>query len=108
MIPTVQIKGEPDSHPEKPVYDARELAAGQVDLSGLQIKAHNTRVFNLMDTQQCKDYEILYMQLMTKAREGKILISSNIREVLQNKDGSTGWYKLLEWTEFDTSEILGA
>jgi hypothetical protein len=108
MIPTVQITGEPDLHPEKPVHDAYELASGQIDISKLKAKGHCARVFNLMIEEDRKKYEELYVELMNKAREGKILISSNVREVLHNSDGSTGWYKFIEWTEFDTSEILGA
>lgn len=108
MIKNIQIEGEPDLHPERPIHDAYELANGQVDLSKLKVKEHCTRVFNLMSEEDRKTYEELYVKLMNKAREGKIIISSNTREVLHNPDGSTGWYKFLEWTEFDTSEILGA
>lgn len=108
MIPTIQITGEPDLHPEKPIHDAYELASGQIDLSKLKAKEHRVKVFNLMSEGDRKEYEELYVELMNKAREGKIIISSNNREVLHNQDGSTGWYKFIEWTEFDTSEILGA
>lgn len=107
MIPTVQITGAPDTHPEKPIHDAYELAAGQVDLSKLAIRKHNARVFDLMNAEERVAYEDLYLKLLNKSKEGKILISSNTREVLQKPDGSTGWFKFIEWTEFDTSEILG-
>lgn len=108
MIPNVQITGAPDLHPEKPVHDARELASGKVDLLKLPVAGHSTRVFDLMDQAEREEYDKLYIDLMNKSREGKIIISSNSREVLQRPDGSTGWFKFLEWTEFDTSEILGA
>ena len=108
MIPNVQIEGEPDTHPEKPVHDARELANGQVDLTTLTATRHNARVFDLMSPEDREEYSKLYLDLFNRSKEGKILISSNIREVLTRKDGSTGWYRLIEWTEFDTSEILGA
>lgn len=107
MIKNIQIEGEPDAHPEKPIHDAYELATGQIDLSKLKAKEHRAIVFNLMSEEDRKKYEDLYVELMNKSREGKIIISSNTREVLHNKDGSTGWYKFIEWTEFDTSEILG-
>lgn len=108
MIPNIQISGAPDPHPEKPVYDASELAAGKVDLTGLAVTKHQVKVFNLMDDLERKNYEELYLDLIQKSKAGKILISSNVRETLHNSDGSTGWYKFIEWTEFDTSEILGA
>ena len=108
MIPNVQITGAPDLHPEKPVHDARELASGQVDLSSLPVKGHSVRVFDLMDKDGRDEYEKLYVDLMNKSREGSILVSGNIRETLSRPDGSTGWFRLVEWTEFDTSSILGA
>lgn len=108
MIPNIQITGEPDPHQEKPIHDAYELASGQVDLNKLKIKEHCVRVFNLMSEEDQREYEKLYITLINKSREGRIIISSNTREVLHNPDGSTGWYKFIEWTEFDTSEILGA
>lgn len=108
MIRNIQITGEPDKHPERPVHDAYELASGQIDLSKLKVKEHHARVFNLMSREDRHSYEKLYSELMQKSCEGRIVISSNSREVLTNPDGSTGWYKYLEWSEFDTSEILGA
>lgn len=108
MIPNVQITGEPDPHPEKPVNDAYELASGQVDLNKLKIKGHHSVVFDLMSGESREEYDRLYKELLEKSREGKIVVSSNSREILTRPDGSTGWFKYLEWTEFDTSEILGA
>jgi hypothetical protein len=108
MIPTIQIVGEPDLHPERPIHDAHELSTGQIDINKLKAKNHCTRVFDLMSKDERQEYESLYVELLNKSREGKILVSSNTREVLQRPDGSTGWFKFLEWTEFDTSEILGA
>lgn len=108
MIPTVQITGDPDMHPEHPVQDAYQLASGQVDLSKLRIKSHHTRVFDLMSAESRDEYDKLYVELSDKVRQGKILISGNTRETLTRPDGSTGWFKFVEWTEFDTSEILGA
>lgn len=108
MIPNVQIQGEPDPHPEKPVHDAYELASGQVDVLKLKAKEHHAKVFNLMVDSERSEYEKLYLELLNKSKEGKIYISSNIKEILTMPDGSTGWFKYLEWTEFDTSEILGA
>ena len=108
MIPNIQIQGDPDTHPEKPVHDAYELASGQLDVLNLNAKAHNARVFDLMSTDERTEYEKLYLELLKKSKEGKIYISSNTREVLTRPDGSTGWFKYLEWTEFDTSDILGA
>ena len=109
MIQNVQIDGEPDKHPEKPVHDAYELATGQFDaLSKLPVKEHHVFVADLMDEGQRSEYEKLYLELMDKSKAGKIYIASNSREVLTRPDGSTGWFKYLEWLEFDTSEILGA
>ena len=108
MIPNVQITGEPDLHPEKPVNDAYELASGQVDLNKLKIKDHRSVVLDLMSQSDRDTYDKLYKELLEKSREGKIVVSSNVRETLTRPDGSTGWFKYLEWTEFDTSEILGA
>ena len=108
MIKNIQISGEPDTHPEKPVHDAYELASGQVDLSSLNIKGHHVEIFDMMDADGKRAYEDLYSTLLAKSKEGKIIVNSNVREVLTRADGSTGWYKYLEWTEFDTSEILGA
>lgn len=108
MIPNIQITGEPDAHPEKPVYDAGQLAAGKIDLSRLDVAEHCVRVFDMMSEEDRSAYGKLYVELCQLAKEGKILIVSNTREVLQNPDGSTGWFKYLEWTRFDTSKILGA
>ena len=108
MIRNVQIEGEPDSHPEKRMYDAYELATGQIDLTKLKAKSHSVKVFDMMSASDREEYEKLYVLLMNKSKEGKIIISSNTREVLSRSDGSTGWFKFIEWTEFDTSEILGA
>lgn len=108
MIPNIQIQGEPDAHPEKPVYDAGQLAAGKIDLDKLAVKDHHVKVFDLMDPDECKEYGRLYKDLCSKAKAGKIFIVANTREVLTRPDRSTGWFKYLEWTEFDTSNILGA
>lgn len=108
MIRNVQIEGEPDKHPEKRIYDAYELATGQIDLSKLKAKSHFVRVFDLMLEDDRNEYAQLYIELMNKSKEGRIIVSCNTREVLTRPDGSTGWFKFLEWTEFDTSEILGA
>ena len=108
MIPNVQVTGDPDTHPEKPIYDAGQLAAGQIDLSKLDVAEHRVRVFNMMSEEDRDEYGKLYVELCQLAKEGKIFIVSNTREVLQNPDKSTGWFKYLEWTRFDTSKILGA
>ena len=57
MIPTVQITGEPDLHPEKPVHDAYELAYGQIDIIKLKDKENCARFFNLMIEEDRKKYE---------------------------------------------------
>jgi len=108
MIPNIQIMGTPDTHPEKPVHDAYELASGKLDFSKLKVKNHFVRVFDLMDSEQVNAYETLYVQLADQAKQGKIIVSCNTRETLTRSDGSTGWFKFVEWTEFDTSDILGA
>jgi hypothetical protein len=108
MIKNVQITGDPDTHPEKKVHDAYELASGQIDITKLGIAEHHARVFDLMDADDRSEYEKLYIELLNASKEGKILISSNSREVLSRPDGSTGWFKYIEWTVFDTSDILGA
>lgn len=108
MIPNVQIDGEPDTHPEKPIHDAYQLATGQIDPSSLTVTAHNVRVFDLMDRNDRKEYEKLYVELMGKSRQGRIFIVGNTRETLVMPDGSTRWFKFLEWSEYDTSDILGA
>ena len=107
MIRNVQITGAPDAHPEKPVYDAYDLASGNIDITKLRVKAHHVKVFDLMDEKDRESYEELYTDLLRRSIEGKIVISGNTRETLTKPDGSTGWYKYLEWSEFDTSEILG-
>ena len=48
MIPNVQIVGAADTHPEKPVFDARQLASGQIDLMQLPVKESHVEVFDLM------------------------------------------------------------
>lgn len=109
-IPTVQIEGEPDTHPERGsrIIDARMLAEHKVDLSMLKIRANHTEVFDLMSADDRKAYETLYVELMTRVKAGEVLVFTNSREVLTRPDGSTGWFKYLEWIEIDTSEILGA
>jgi hypothetical protein len=62
----------------------------------------------MMSAEDRDAYGKLYVELCRLAKEGKIFIVSNTREVLQNPDKSTGWFKYLEWTRFDTSKILGA
>lgn len=108
MINNIQITGDPDTHPEKPVYDARSLALGQVDMTTLNILAHRVATFDLLNKEDVARYENLYKQLLDLAKSGKILISTNIREKMVLADGSNTWMRLLEWTEFDTSEIIGA
>ena len=53
-------------------------------------------------------YTKLYKDLAPLVKAGKVFMTVNSREVLTRSDGSTGWFKYLEWIEFDTSEILGA
>lgn len=108
MIPNIHIHGEPDTHPERHVHDAYELATGKIDLSKLNVKEHHVRVFDLMDPKQREEYENLYVDLSMLVKKGCVLVSANTRETLSRTDGSTGWFKYLEWTEYDTSEILGA
>lgn len=108
MIPNVQINGDPDLHPEKPVFDARQLAQGQIDLMQLPIRESHVEVFDLMDRDERERYTKLYKELAPLVKSGKVFLTVNSREVLTRADGSTGWFKYLEWIEFDTSEILGA
>ena len=108
MIKNIQIAGEPDLHPEKPMHDAYDLASGNIDASALPVSSHHVGVFDLMDESQRKEYEKTYVDLAEKAKAGKVIVTSNARETLVRPDGSTGWFKYLEWTELDTSEILGA
>ena len=108
MIPNVQINGDPDLHPEKPVFDARQLAQGQIDLMQLPIKESHVEIFDLMDKDERERYTKLYKELAPLVKAGKVFLTVNSREVLTRADGSTGWFKYLEWIEFDTSEILGA
>lgn len=108
MIPNVQIVGAADTHPEKPVFDARQLASGQIDLMQLPIKESHVEVFDLMEKDDRARYTKLYKDLAPLVKAGKVFMTVNSREVLTRSDGSTGWFKYLEWIEFDTSEILGA
>ena len=108
MIPNVQINGDPDLHPEKPVFDARQLAQGQIDLMQLPVKESHVEGFDLMDKDERERYTKLYKELAPLVKAGKVFLTVNSREVLTRADGSTGWFKYLEWIEFDTSEILGA
>lgn len=108
MIPNIQIEGDLDLHPEKPVHDAYELATGAIDPSSLPVSSQHVRVYDLMNEDQRTAYEKLYVDLANKAKAGKVIVTSNTRETLVRPDGSTGWFKYMEWTELDTSEILGA
>ncbi len=108
MIRNVQIEGEPDPHPERQVHDARELATGKINVASLPVSGHFIRVFDLFDEGQRREFERLYVDLVDKVRRGTVLISENVRESVTRQDGSTGWLKYIEWTEFDTSDILGA
>lgn len=108
MIKTVQIDGEPDTHPEHPIHDASDLASGKVDLFQLPVSKHHVEVFDMMDCDSRSRYESLYSELAAMVKAGKAFVLSNSRSVLSRPDGSTGWYKYVEWTEFDTSGILGA
>ena len=107
MIRNIQIQGDPDLHPEHPVHTADELASGKLDLSALDVKKHNVRIFDLMDPGQCEEYEKLYVDLAREVKTGRIYIAANTRETLSRSDGSTGWFRYVEWTEFDVSKILG-
>lgn len=108
MIPNVQCTGEEDTHPEKPVYDARQLADGQIDVTQLTVKASHVAVYDLMDEEQREAYAKLHTNLLALAKAGKVYVTVNSREILTRADGSTGWFRYLEWIEYDTSEILGA
>lgn len=108
MIRTVQIEGAPDTHPERRVPDASDLAEGRLDPSSLKVKAQHTMVFDMMDEGQRGEYEKLYVVLMEDVKAGKATVCANDRSVLSRKDGSTGWFRYLEWLEYDTSGIIGA
>lgn len=108
MIRNIQITGEADNHPERPVYDARQLAEGQVDVSSLDVTAYHIEVFDLMKAEDRAQYGTLYVKLTSLAKQGKIVITTKRTDILNRPDGSTGWFKILEWAEFDTSKIVGA
>lgn len=108
MINNIQITGEPDTHPEHPVYDARQLSEGRIDISSLDVTAYNVEVFDLMKEEDRAKYGKLYVELTRLAKQGKIVITTKKMETLSRSDGSTGWFKILEWANFDTSKILGA
>lgn len=108
MIKTVQIEGAPDMHPEHPVHDAADLASGKIDMLSLPVSKHHVEVFDMMDQDARCKYESLYSDLASLVKAGKAYVLSNSRSVLSRPDGSTGWYKYVEWTEFDTTGILGA
>ena len=108
MIPNVQIQGDPDLHPEKPVFDARQLAQGQIDLMQLPLRESHVEVFDLMDASERVRYMKLYKELAPLVKAGKVFLTVNSREILTRSDGSTGWFKYMEWIEFDTTGIIGA
>ena len=107
MIHNIQIEGTPDTHPERPIYDAKELADGKLaDI--LHVKSHHTEVFDVMNPDDRANYDRLYVELSDYSKKGSVYVISNRMETLTRDDGSTGWFRYVEWIEYDISEVLGA
>lgn len=67
--------------------------------------AHKVEVFDLHDAGEREAYEKLNLALF-KGLEAKthVMVAAE-RKILPRKDGSSGWFAYLEWTEY-TVEVI--
>ena len=74
----------------------RRVAGKIVRLSG-----YETRIFDMHDSKSRKAYSALMLDLSVRQQTRQVHILVNDRQVMTRKDGTTGWFRYIEWMEYD-------
>lgn len=87
--------------------DASDLSAGDARLDSgrvVRLSGYETRIFDMHDTKQRAAYSRLMRDLAVRQQTGRVRMLVDDRQVMTRKDGTTGWFRYLEWMEFDWAD----
>lgn len=73
----------------------------------VKLTGYETKVFDMHDTKQRAAYSKLMLDLTVRQQTRRVQILADDRQVMTRKDGTTGWFRYLEWMEFDWAEEKG-
>lgn len=79
------------------------LNAGKV----VKLTGYETKVFDMHDAKQRAAYSKLMLDLSLRMQTRRAQVLANDKQVMTRKDGTTGWFRYLEWMEFDWAEEQG-
>lgn len=88
-----------------------ELKAGNERLQFgklVKISGYETRIFDMHDSKARASYAKLMRDLSTRIQMASVRILVNDRQIMTRKDGTTGWFRYLEWMEFERAEADGS
>lgn len=80
-----------------------KLKSGRI----VRLSGYETRIFDMHDAKQRKKYSDLMLDLTVRQQTRKVQILVDDRQVMTRKDGTTGWFRYLEWMEFDWDDDNG-
>lgn len=88
-----------------------ELKEGeQKALSGriVEISAYRTEMFDMHVAKDRAAYNKRMLELSRGAQIGTVRILAHDRQILSRKDGSSGWFRYLEWMEYSRKDDVNA
>lgn len=77
------------------------LEAGRI----VKLTGYETRIFDMHDSKQRNAYSKLMLDLMVRQQARRVSLLVDDRQVMTRKDGTSGWFRYLEWMEFDWADV---
>lgn len=66
----------------------------------VKISDYRTEIFDMHSAKDRSAYSRRMLDLSERVQTGTVRILVHDRQVMQRKDGSTGWFGYIEWMEF--------
>lgn len=74
----------------------------------IEISGYKTEIFDMHVAKERAAYAKRMLDLSKRAQTASVRILVHDRQLLQRKDGSTGWFGYLEWMEYSRTDAPGA
>lgn len=74
----------------------------------IEISGYKTEIFDMHVAKERAAYAKRMLDLSKRAQAATVRILVHDRQLLQRKDGSTGWFGYLEWMEYRRRDADGA
>lgn len=99
LFPSLRLAPKPEDLQDG---EDRRVAGKIVRLTG-----YETRIFDMHDAKARKEYSKLMLDLAVRQQMRTVNVLVDDRQVMTRKDGTTGWFRYLEWMEYDLSDNGG-